>query len=62
MYERVEVIIAPARNSGQPAVARLGVRVEDIISRIRAGETMIDVSADFGLSDDELSSLWVQAA
>ncbi|OMH25188.1 hypothetical protein BKD30_06475 [Tersicoccus phoenicis] len=61
-YERVDVIVDPSRNSGQPTVARLGVRVEDVVSRMRAGEPMIEVADDFGLEDDEIRSLLVQAA
>lgn len=61
-YERAEVIVDPLRNSGQPTIARLGVRVEDVVSRVRAGEAMTDVADDFGLKKAELRSLLVQAA
>jgi len=62
MFERVDVVVDPYRNSGQPTIARLGVAVEDVVSRIRAGEPMDDVAYDFGLRADELSSLVLQAA
>lgn len=62
VYEAIEVIVDPTRNSGQPTVARLGVRVEDIVSRVRAGEAMNDVAHDFGLARNELRSLVLQAA
>ncbi len=61
-YERAEVIVDPLRNSGQPTIARLGVRVEDVVSRVRAGEAMTDVADDFGLKKAELRSLLIQAA
>lgn len=61
-YERAEVIVDPSRNSGQPTIARLGVRVEDVLSRVRSGEAMVEVAEDFGLQDEELASLLVQAA
>lgn len=61
-YERADVLVDPLRNSGRPTIARLGVRVEDVVSRVRAGEAMIDVADDFGLEDVELRSLLVQAA
>jgi len=61
-FESIEVIVDPNRNSGQPTVARLGVRVEDIVSRVRAGEAMEEVAEDFGLERRELRSLVVQAA
>lgn len=61
-FERAHVIVDPHRNSGQPTIARIGVRVEDVVSRIRAGEAMPDVAEDFGLQQDEMQSIWVQAA
>ena len=61
-YESVEVIVDPTRNSGQPTIAKLGVRVEDVVSRVRAGEAMDDVAEDFGLQRSELRSLVLQAA
>jgi len=61
-FESIEVIVDPNRNSGQPTVARLGVRVEDVVSRVRAGEAMEVVADDFGLERRELRSLVVQAA
>lgn len=61
-YEGVEVVLDPLRNSGQPTIARLGVSVEDVVSRVRAGEPFVDVGDDFGLTDAEIRSLWVQAA
>lgn len=61
-YERAEVIVDPHRNSGLPTIARLGVSVESVVSRVRAGEPMHDVSEDFGLTGDEIRSLLLQAA
>ncbi|WP_345799733.1 DUF433 domain-containing protein [Microbacterium sp. Kw_RZR3] len=61
-YERAEVVVDPRRNSGQPTIARLGVRVEDVLSRLRDGDPMADVAQDFGLEDEELTSLLLQAA
>jgi len=45
-----------------PSPVRCGVRVEDVLSRLRAGDRMADVAEDFGLEDEELSSLLLQAA
>ncbi|MGQ7312016.1 DUF433 domain-containing protein [Microbacterium arabinogalactanolyticum] len=61
-HEGAQVIVDPLKNSGQPTIARLGVRVEDVVSRVRAGEPMAEVADDFGLTDAEMRSLWVQAA
>ncbi|MFE4468679.1 DUF433 domain-containing protein [Leifsonia sp. NPDC056824] len=61
-FEVVDVIVDPRRNSGQPTIDRLGVRVDDVLSRIRAGEDPAEVSEDFGLESRELRSLIIQAA
>jgi uncharacterized protein (DUF433 family) len=61
-YERAAVVVDPLRNSGRPTVARIGVAVDDVVSRVRAGEAMADVAEDFGLHDDEMYSLLLQAA
>lgn len=60
-FEIVDVIVDPLRNSGQPTIARLGVRVEDVLSRVRAGETLEEVADDFGLAREEIRSLILQA-
>ena len=62
IFEAVDVVVDPHRNSGQPTVDRIGVRVEDIVSRVRAGEPMGDVADDFGLERPEMRSLILQAA
>lgn len=59
-FEAVDVVVDPKRNSGQPTVDKLGVRVEDIVSRVRAGEPMDEVADDFGLKRRELRSLVLQ--
>ena len=61
-FESIDVVVDPRRNSGQPTVDRLGVRVEDIVSRVRAGEPMEEVAEDFGLERQELRSLILQTA
>lgn len=61
-FETVNVVVDPHRNSGQPTIDQLGVRVEDVLSRVRAGEPLAEVGYDFGLKAKELRSLIVQAA
>ena len=61
-FEVVDVVVDPHRNAGQPTIDRLGVRVEDVLSRIRAGEPMEDVGDDYGLEPREIRSLIIQAA
>ena len=61
-FEVVDVVVDPHRNSGQPTIDRLGVRVEDVLSRVRAGESSAEVGEDFGLDPKEIRSLILQAA
>src|SRR3954454_13135134 len=61
-FEVVDVVVDPNRNSGQPTIDRLGVRVDDVLSRVRAGEALAEVGEDFGLEPRELRSLIIQAA
>lgn len=61
-FESIDVVVDPHRNSGQPTVDRIGVGVEDVLSRVRAGEPLAEVGDDFGLSTRELRSLIIQAA
>lgn len=61
-YETVEVVVDPYRNAGQPTIDRLGVRVDDVLSRVRAGESLREVGDDFDLKPRELRSLIIQAA
>jgi len=61
-FEVVDVVVDPNRNSGHPTIERIGVRVEDVLSRVRAGEAIAEVGEDFGLDARELRSLIIQAA
>ena len=51
-FEQAEVIIDPLRNSGQPTIARIGVRVEDVVNRVRSKEPMADVAEPAPASDE----------
>jgi uncharacterized protein (DUF433 family) len=46
------VRVDPALNAGQPSFVESGVRVEDVLRRIRAGEPIDEVSDDYGLDPD----------
>lgn len=48
--------IDPKRNAGQLSFAESGVRLEDVLRRLRAGEPLTEVARDF-----ELSALTIQA-
>jgi uncharacterized protein (DUF433 family) len=42
------VVVDPRRSFGQPIIARRGVRVEDVVHRVLAGEPRAVVAHDFG--------------
>lgn len=52
-----DVIVDPRINFGQPTVTEYGVRVDDVLSRIRAGEALSDVVADYNLPSSAVASL-----
>lgn len=51
------VVVDPHRNFGAPTVASRGIRVTDIVGRVRAGEDVGDVADDFRLSIDDVRAL-----
>jgi uncharacterized protein (DUF433 family) len=50
------VVIDPRRGFGQPIIARRGIRVEDVVHRLQAGEPMAVVADDFGLEQAEVEA------
>lgn len=58
-FDAVKVTVDPRINSGRPTIARRGVRVADVASRIAAGEPDDQVAADYDLSAEEVRSLVV---
>jgi uncharacterized protein (DUF433 family) len=50
------VAIDPRRGFGQPIIARRGVRVEDVVDRLLAGEPRAVVADDFGLEPAEVEA------
>jgi uncharacterized protein (DUF433 family) len=59
---KVGVTVDPFINGGQPTLARRGIAVTDILSRIRAGEPSKEVAADYGLRTSEITALLELAA
>lgn len=49
-YGSADVVVDPWLNGGQPTVAERGIRVLDIVSRLRAQEPARDVADDYGLT------------
>ena len=58
----VDVQVDPDINWGQPSLVSIGVRVEDVLSRIRAGENYQAVARDFNLPRLEVKRLLASAA
>ena len=48
-YEHSEVVVDPRRGFGHPIFARSGVRVQDVLGPIRAGEQLEVVAKDYGV-------------
>lgn len=54
--------IDPAINFGQPTLSDYGIRLDDIIDRVLAGDTIESVAADFDLPTETVSNLVLTAA
>jgi uncharacterized protein (DUF433 family) len=61
-YEQVDVTVDPWINGGQPTVARRGIRVADVLSRLHAGEDSQDVAEDYDLHVNEVEALLPRVA
>ena len=57
IYERAEVVVDPRRGFGLPLVVHGGARVEDLIDRFVAGDTVADIAEDFAVSPDEVEDV-----
>jgi len=56
-YGKADVVVDPWLNGGQPTVARRGIRVADIMSRLRADEPARDVADDYDLTVREVEEI-----
>jgi uncharacterized protein (DUF433 family) len=56
-YGDVDVVVDPWLDGGQPTVAERGVRVMDILSRLKAQEPAQDVAYDYDLTVGEVEAL-----
>ncbi len=59
---KIDVTVDPWINGGHPTLARRGIAVADVLSRIRAGESSKSVAADYGLRISEVKALLELAA
>jgi uncharacterized protein (DUF433 family) len=60
-YGDAAVIVDPVRAFGQPIFENGGSRVEDVVERWRAGDTVADLARDFGVPSAEIETV-VRAA
>ncbi|MGH3273082.1 MAG: DUF433 domain-containing protein [Streptosporangiaceae bacterium] len=56
-YGRVEIVVDPRLNGGQPTVVHRGIRVTDIMNRLRAQEPAKDVADDYELTLREVEEI-----
>jgi len=57
IYKQVEVVVDPRRGFGLPILVHGGARVEDVVDRFEAGDSMADIAEDFGVSRDEVEDV-----
>ena len=57
VYQRTEVFVDPAIGFGQPLVRHGGARVEDLIDRFQAGDTVLELAEDFGVPPEEVEDV-----
>lgn len=57
-----DLTVDPQINFGQPTLSQYGVRVDDVLNRIAAGESIDEVAADFSLPTKIVSNLALAAA
>lgn len=56
-YQRAEVVADPARSFGAPIFERGGARVDDVLHRFWAGESLDDLTREFGVPADQLEDV-----
>ncbi len=57
VYELAEVVADPTRSFGAPIFERGGARVDDVLHRFWAGESLDELSAEFGVPLDQLEDV-----
>jgi uncharacterized protein (DUF433 family) len=56
-FADIDVTVDPWINGGQPTVSERGVRVTDILNRLRANESIRDVAEDYGLASAQIEAI-----
>lgn len=53
-YRHAEVVVDPTRSSGAPIFVTGGYRVEDLVGRFLAGESVAELREEFGIPTDQI--------
>lgn len=61
-FYRVPVVINPRVNAGRPTMMSRGVRVRDILDRVHAGDSVLDVTEDYDLPSGSVELLLADAS
>jgi uncharacterized protein (DUF433 family) len=56
-YSAAEVIVDPRVGFGLPVLASGGARVEDLVDRFRAGDSVSELADDFGVPSDQVEDV-----
>jgi uncharacterized protein (DUF433 family) len=56
-YENAEVIVDPKVAFGLPLVVQGGARVEDLVDRFQAGDSVAEIAADFGVPSSQVEDV-----
>jgi uncharacterized protein (DUF433 family) len=56
-YQRAEVVVDPRIAFGLPLVVHGGARVEDLVDRFVAGDSVTDIADDFGVPPEEVEDV-----
>lgn len=56
-YEVAKIVADPSVNFGRPYFASTGIPISAILSRLRAGEPLLEIADDFELPEDEVSEV-----
>lgn len=56
-YPNADVVVNPAMSFGSPIFRSGGARVEDVLDRFWAGESLVDTSAEFGVPPEHLEDV-----
>ena len=56
-YQRADVVVDPRVAFGLPLVVHGGARVEDLVDRFKAGDTLADIAFDFDVPPEEVEDV-----